>query len=52
MRDLKSTPPASAEAVKSAPILLSAELLTQIAGGVVTPPDAITSVTPPSDPTW
>lgn len=51
MRDLKSTPPASAEAVKSAPILLGDEALKQISGGVIVvdPPWAVTI---PGDPTW
>ena len=52
MRDLKSTPPpASAEAVKSAPILLGDEALKQVSGGVIGGP--VTWLVVPGGPvTW
>ena len=48
MRDLKSTPPpASAEAVKSAPILLGDEALKQVSGGLIIVDPPWLFVTPP-----
>lgn len=54
MKVLKSAAPVHSDVVKSAPVQLDIEILKQVAGGVVTPPDPISRAGAqiPSDPTW